>query len=149
MSLILGGAALIGGAIGGASKRKEKENAEAAGKEAAALARREAELNWQATQEEVRRLEVTHDQIMSQATANVGAMGFASDSASQAGRLGEVQGEFEKERQFMLDTGQEASSIASQNANLTEKYAGKGISVAAGALQGASTAATATSWWMS
>jgi hypothetical protein len=132
------GAAIVGGLFGGRKAKKDKKRQEQAAREQAGLMRRETELKWKATQEEVRRLGVTHDNIMNQAQVDVGAMGFASDSTSHVAQLGEIKTEFDSERKFMLDTGMAAKDIADENADLTVKYGGTGTSVGAGVVEGAS-----------
>jgi hypothetical protein len=153
--LFLAGSAIVGGILGGMKGKEDKYRDEQKAKEQAVLQRRETALKWKATQEEVRRIGVTHDNILNQATVDVGAMGFASDSSSHVEQLGEIKTEFDAERKFMLDTGMEAKDIADTNADLTEKYGGSGVSVGASVISGASAgfglgkSIGSAGWWTS
>lgn len=76
------------------------------GDEAEELARREAELRWMATQEEVRRMEETHEQIIGQAKADVGSSGFATSSTSQEKAITSAETEMQRQRDITLALGE-------------------------------------------
>jgi hypothetical protein len=156
MALLMGAiVAGVGAVVGGIKGKRQKDTAEDAANESAALQRREAEMNWKNTQEEVRRLGVTHDNILNQAVTDTGAMGFGGDSVSHANRLADVEMEFTAERDYMLEMGTEAKDISDTNASLTSKYGGAGISPAADAIQGAASGFNfgsnlgSAGWWTS
>ncbi|CAL9956262.1 hypothetical protein VPHK225_0016 [Vibrio phage K225] len=106
-ALAIGGA--IFGGISGAQKGKEAED----------LMDREAELRWMATQEEVRRMEETHADIIGQARADVGASGFASSSESHQSSINEAESELSRQRSFTLMMGELQKDISSETADIT------------------------------
>ena len=86
---------------------------------AAAMQEKEAELRWMATQEQVRRMQKTHGEIISQAQADVGASGFTSGSMSQQTKIADVQSEFQKQENLSLFMGQQQYDLSKQAAGLT------------------------------
>lgn len=134
--------------VGGIKGRLSRK----AGDEAADAARLEAEMNWQATQEEVRRLELTHDQIIDAAYVDAGAMGFSTDETTSTGKhITNVENEFTSERQLALETGQDALDIANKNADLIEKNAKRSAigSVISGGIKGVLMGGGQAGWWAS
>lgn len=125
----------IGAIIGGAKGKRD-------GDAMAALQEKEAELRWLATQEEVRRMEVTHEEILGQARADVGASGFMSSSESHAAKIGQVEEEFRQQRNIALTMGEMARDIGMESAGLTRKS-----SRMSGILSGLSTGAGIGDWF--
>lgn len=139
-----------GGVIGGIFGHNKQDEDQAAADEAADLQRREAELAWQATQEAVRRMEVSQNEILSQAHVDVGASGFSSTSKSQTKLITETSDEFEDEREFALTTGMNARDIAMLEADYTQKYgASGGGGTTSGVLSGINLGMNASNWWSS
>lgn len=97
---------------------------------------KQAELDWQATQEQVRRMEEEHDQIIGQARADVGASGFTSNSQSQSAAIGQAEQEMARSRSQILTTGWEqykSGGRAAQSAGVADTMTGIGQGLRIGA----------------
>ena len=131
MSGLLIAGAIFGGVAGKGSGNRQKN-----------LADRESELNWLATQEEVRRMEEEHGQIIGQARADVGASGFTSSSQSQQAVIDNTEREMARARQITLALGAERQKL--------DRAASKGLvynSTIKGASSGASMGSSMGSWF--
>lgn len=118
----------IAGSIGGKKAKKELDRA--------------AELRWLATQEEVRKMEKTHSQILGQAEADLGSAGFASNSASQQSLIEDTKMEMAKQRSMTLFLGAEQNRI--DKATSKEMYKG---SILSGISSGISFGSTVGDWF--
>ncbi|AIZ01415.1 hypothetical protein CJY_0016 [Vibrio phage CJY] len=112
------------------------------GLKAKGLMDREAELRWLATQEEVRKMEKTHNQIIGQAEADLGSSGFASNSASQRSLIEDTRMEMDKQRALMLAFGKTQNKIDKAASNEALKG-----SILSGISSGISFGSTVGDWF--
>jgi len=112
-------------------------------------ANRQADLDWEVTQEELRRMDLEQKQIMGSSKAQIAASGLEMGSASLKLQLEGMQEEFLREREFTANMGAQKASIT-REAGRDTKYAGM-VGAAGSALGGYDKYATANgsdqSWW--
>lgn len=148
MSILAAGAISIGsGIVSGLMNKKSGDQQAAA---ARAQAKRNAELSWMTTEEELRRVDIDNAKMMSSAKALSAASGFAS-GGSQDVYIENLGEELAAERDWLEMSGQ----LTAENIRKGGEYTARGIesqaksSAVSSMLGGLSMFGASQNWWMS